>query len=155
MLHKTVVLAASLALMSLVRLSWGQSEQPPVITGTITYLQPSALPPDAIVNVQLQHTSLQDVPAKVVGEAKIATEGKQVPIPFRISYAPADINPAHTYVVRATIMARGEMMFTSPVPTRSSPAAHRQKWRSWYSRRARYLCPRRVSRRARSISAKR
>jgi putative lipoprotein len=95
------------------------------VTGTVAYLQRSALPPDAIVTVQLQDVSLQDAPADVVAEVKIPTAGKQVPIPFRLAYDPGNIHPAHSYAVRAHITENGSMMFTSntsyPVITRGAP----------------------------------
>ena len=95
-----------------------------MVTGTVAYLQRSALPPNAIVHVQLQDVSAQDKPARIVAEAKIPTEGKQVPIAFRIPYAATDIDPAHRYVVRATIGVGGKMIFTSttayPVITRGA-----------------------------------
>jgi putative lipoprotein len=59
--------------------------------------------------VQLQDVSVQDEPAKVIAEVNIPTAGKQVPVPFRIPYSPADINPRHSYVVRATIAAGEEL----------------------------------------------
>jgi putative lipoprotein len=94
------------------------------VTGTVAYLQRSALPPDAILTVQLQDVS-QDAPAEIVAEVKIPTAGKQVPIPFRLAYDPGNINPAHSYAVRANITESGSMMFTSntsyPVITRGAP----------------------------------
>jgi uncharacterized lipoprotein YbaY len=126
MLAKVVILAASLAIVNLGQLAWGQTAEPTAVTGTVAYLQRSALPPDAVVNVQLQDVSLQDAPAKIVAEVKIPTAGKQVPIPFRLEYAAADINLTHRYAVRATITGDGEMKFTSntsyPVITRGAPA---------------------------------
>jgi len=125
MLHKTAMLTTALAAVFLGESSWGQSVQGPAIIGTVTYLQRIALSPDAVVNVQLQDVSLQDVPAKVISEVKVATEGKQVPISFRIPYAAADIDPAHSYVVRATILVDENMMFSSttsyPAITRGAP----------------------------------
>jgi len=125
MLHKTAIFAAALAVVFLGDLSWGQSGASGAVTGTVTYLQRMALPPDAVVNVQLQDVSLQDVPAKVIAETSVPSEGKQVPIAFRIPYAAADINPAHRYGARATIKAGGETIFASttsyPVITRGAP----------------------------------
>ena len=83
------------------------------VTGTVAYLQRSALPPDAVLTVQLEDVSLQDAPAKVVTQVKIPTAGKQVPIPFRLPYDPGNINPAHSYAVRANISENGNLMFTS------------------------------------------
>ena len=84
------------------------------VTGTVNYKHRMALPPDAVVDVSLQDTTLADAPARIVGQATIATRGAQVPIPFRIDYDPARIDPSHRYVVRATITVDGKMLFTSP-----------------------------------------
>ena len=124
MSHKTGILAVALVLVSMGKLSWGQTAESREITGTVVYLQRMALPPNAVVTVQLQDVSMQDVPAKVIADVKIATEGKQVPIPFRIPYTSAEINPTHDYAVRATIMTEAIMMSSTasyPVITRGAP----------------------------------
>ena len=114
MFRPTVIVAAVIASVILGASSWGQSgKTPAAITGTVTYRQRSALPPDAIVNLQLQDIFLQDAPAKLIAEVNIPTKGKQVPIAFRIPYTPADIDPVHTYAVEATILVNGKMLFTS------------------------------------------
>jgi putative lipoprotein len=98
----------------------------PVVTGTVAYRERIALPPNAFIDVKLQDTSRQDAPAKTVAESVFAAEGKQVPIPFQISYNPTDINMAHTYLVRATISVDNKLMFTSttayPVLTQGAPS---------------------------------
>lgn len=98
----------------------------PAVTGTVAYRERIALPPNAFIDIKLQDVSQQDAPAKTVAESIFAAEGKQVPIPFQISYNPADINMAHTYLVRATINVDGKLMFTSttayPVLTQGAPS---------------------------------
>ena len=91
-----------------------QKAGPATVSGTVTYKHRMALPPDAVVDVSLQDTSLADAPARVVGRTTIATRGAQVPIPFRIDVDPAAIDPSHRYTVRATITVDGKMLFTSP-----------------------------------------
>lgn len=82
------------------------------ITGTVTYLQRIALPPDAVVTVQVQDVSLADAPAKVLGEQIIPTEGKQVPIPFEVSYDPQKIEDRHRYHLFAKIEdGSGKLLF--------------------------------------------
>jgi len=54
-------------------------------------------------------------------------EGRQVPVPFTLTYDPAKIDPAHRYSVRATIRsADGMLMFSStqayPVLTHGAPS---------------------------------
>lgn len=98
----------------------------PQITGTITYHERMALPPDAAIEVKLEDVSLQDAAAKNVASTILSAAGQQVPISFQIPYNPADINPAHTYQVRANITRNGNLMFTSttiyPVLTKGAPS---------------------------------
>ena len=49
------------------------------ITGTVTYLQRSALPPDAVLIVRLEDVSRAGAPALVLGENTIAFAGRQSP----------------------------------------------------------------------------
>lgn len=96
---------------------------PASVVGTVAYRHRIALPADAVVTVSLQDTTLADA-ARTIGETTIETKGAQVPIPFRIDYDPALIDPSHAYSVRATITAGGNMLFTStttyPVLTRGA-----------------------------------
>jgi uncharacterized lipoprotein YbaY len=96
------------------------------VTGTVTYRTRDALPPDALVRVQLLDVSLADAPAKMMTEQAFPTRGKQVPLPFSLVYDPGDIDPRHAYNVRATIHGPdGGLLFTSqqayPVITRNAP----------------------------------
>jgi putative lipoprotein len=97
---------------------------PASVVGTVGYRHRIALPADAVVTVSLQDTTLADAPARTIGETTIETKGAQVPIPFRIDYDPAGIDPSHVYSVRATIKAGGDLLFTSttnyPVLTRGA-----------------------------------
>jgi putative lipoprotein len=91
-----------------------QNAGPGTVTGTVNYRHRMALPPDAVVDVSLQDTTLADAPARIVGQTTIATRGAQVPIPFRIDYDPSGIDPSHRYTVRATITVDGKVLFNSP-----------------------------------------
>ena len=96
------------------------------LSGTVTYRQRIALPPDAVVEVQLQDVSLADAPAKAIATHTIRLDGQQVPIPYALSYAPSVIDERNRYTVRATIRdARGALLWTSdtayPVLTRGAP----------------------------------
>jgi len=103
-----------------------QNATQPMITGTVAYRERMALPADAAIDVRLEDVSRQDAPAKVVAENVFAAAGQQVPIAFQLAYNPADINPAHTYSIRASINVNGQMMFTSttaaPVLTGGAPS---------------------------------
>jgi putative lipoprotein len=97
------------------------------VTGTVTYLQRMALPPEAEVYVVLEDVSLQDAPAGVIAETTVPTKGKQVPIPFTLKYNPRTIEESHSYVVRAEIRVDGKPRFISgqsyPVLTRGASSS--------------------------------
>ena len=98
----------------------------PLVTGTVTYLQRSTLPPTAVIEVQLQDVSKMDAPAEVISSMQtIVAQGKQVPFRYILKYDPAQIDPAHRYAVRATIKDGDKLLFTStqayPVITNGAP----------------------------------
>jgi putative lipoprotein len=84
-----------------------------MITGTVTFLQRTALSPDALVTVSLQDVTQADAPARLIVEQRFPTAGRQVPIPFRLPYDPAGIDSSHRYSLRATITTRGRLNFTT------------------------------------------
>jgi putative lipoprotein len=94
------------------------------VTGTVTYRERIALPPDAVVEVQLLDVSLMDVAATLIAEQTIKPQ-HQVPIAFELPYDPADIDERLSYAVRATIRIGGKAMFITnrsyPVLTRGTP----------------------------------
>lgn len=90
-----------------------QSPQPTAnanLDGEVFYLQRLALPPSAILNVSLLDVSLADAPALVLDEQKGPVKG-QVPLPFHLSYDPAQVKPGHRYSVSARIEVDGKLMF--------------------------------------------
>lgn len=91
----------------------GPSLDAPVVTGTVTYLVRSALPPTAVIEVVLQDVSKQDAPAVTISSQRIEASGKQVPFPYRLKYDPAQIDEKNTYAVRATIKDGDQLLFTS------------------------------------------
>jgi uncharacterized lipoprotein YbaY/membrane-bound inhibitor of C-type lysozyme len=96
------------------------------VTGTVTYLQRMALPPTAMIQVQLLDVSRADAPSKVVAEDKITLGDRQVPVPFELKFDPAAIDPKQLYSVSAKILVDGQMRFMSdqahPVLTRGNPS---------------------------------
>ncbi|CAI8793439.1 putative lipoprotein [Pseudomonas sp. IT-196MI5] len=80
------------------------------LEGEVFYLQRSALPPTATLSVSLQDVSLADAPAIVLDEQKRQVKG-QVPLPFHLSYDPAQVKPGHRYSVSARIEVDGKLMF--------------------------------------------
>lgn len=104
-----------------------QAATGPAVTGTVTYRERIALPPDAVITVQLQDVSLADAPAVVMGEQVIPAEGRQVPIPFAVPYDPAQIQPGRSYSLAARIEdGGGKLQFISdtrvPVLSDGAPA---------------------------------
>lgn len=95
------------------------------VTGTVTYRQRIALPPDAQVVVTLEDVSRADAPSTVIAGEIIRPAGQQVPIPFSLTYDPAEIVPQNSYVVRAKIFYGDSLRWTSttayPVITRDNP----------------------------------
>lgn len=94
------------------------------VTGTVTYRERIAMPPGALVEVQLLDTSRMDVAADELSVQLIEDPGS-VPVPYRLPFDPDDIIDNHTYSVRATISSGDDLLWTTdtvyPVITRGSP----------------------------------
>ncbi len=94
-------------------------EEPPVgahkgtITGTVTYRERMALPPNAVIEVQLLDTSLADAPAKVIADDKITLGDRQVPVPYVLKFDAGKIDSRHRYAVSAKITVDGQLRFIS------------------------------------------
>lgn len=100
---------------------------PGTLTGVVTYRERMALPPNAVVEVQLQDVSRADAPAQTIAE-QVITPTTQVPIPFELKYDPASIDPRNRYAVAARITADDELLFINttayPVITGGNPTAN-------------------------------
>jgi len=88
-------------------------QDPAVISGSVTYRERIALPPTAVLEVKLLEVSKADAPATVIAEQKIATEGKQVPIPFELKLDPAKIDARHRYTVSVRILVGDQLRYVS------------------------------------------
>ena len=85
------------------------------VTGTVFYLERMALPPGAVLTVQLVDVSIADAPAAVIAkETKALTT--QVPVPFSIPYDPKKIIKLHSYAVQARIEVEGKLRFINTAP---------------------------------------
>jgi putative lipoprotein len=102
----------------------GQSGEQVRVTGTVTYLQRIAMPDSALVIVRIVDASRADAPAEVMGEARIVTAGRQVPIPFEIALPTARIQANHSYAAQARIEYDGKLRWITnrhfPVLTRGA-----------------------------------
>lgn len=93
------------------------------VTGSITYRERIALTPGTIATISLQDVSLADAPAEVVAEQIIELDDQQVPIPFELRAEAADLDPDHTYAVRATLTdADGALRWTTDTVYPVDPA---------------------------------
>jgi uncharacterized lipoprotein YbaY/heat shock protein HslJ len=94
------------------------------ISGTATYRECIALPPDAVFEATLEDVSKADARAEVLGRATIKRPSAP-PFQFTIDYDPARIEPRFRYALRATIRARSRLLFTTdkhyPVLTQGAP----------------------------------
>ena len=80
------------------------------VSGTLSYLQRVALPPDSDVIVQLRDVSHLNAKAGVLAEQRFTTRS-QVPLPFELMVEPGKIDPRLRYAVAARIERGGRLMF--------------------------------------------
>ena len=104
------------------------------VTGTVTYRERIALPPNALVRVSLQDISRADAPAIVLGEQLTVSRSRQVPIPFALGYDPDAIKPRLSYAVSARITVEGQVRFASTTATLVITRGTPRTWRSSSSR---------------------
>lgn len=94
-----------------------------MVSGTVSYRERIALPPDAVVEVVLLDVSGMDVAAVAIAEQTIDPVG-QVPVEFGLVYDTADVDPEMQYAVRATIKHGNQPLFVTdqsyPVLTRGN-----------------------------------
>lgn len=92
------------------------------LNGTASYRERIALPPGAVLSVQLVDISRQDVEATVLSSKRYAMTG--VPASFSLEYDDALINEAMSYAVQASVFLDGKLLFTNdtvhPVLTRGA-----------------------------------
>ncbi|TIL44002.1 YbaY family lipoprotein [Mesorhizobium sp.] len=90
------------------------------LKGEVMYRERIALPPKAVLSVQLADVSLADATAAVIGERKVAPAG-QVPIKFEISFVPQVIRPHMTYALQARITVDDRLLFISDMRHQVDP----------------------------------
>ncbi|MCP3018578.1 YbaY family lipoprotein [Cupriavidus basilensis] len=83
-----------------------------IVTGTATYRERIALPPDAVFEVTLQDVSRAGAPALVIGRSTLDPAG-QPPFHFGVAYQDQAIEPGHRYAVRAVVRQHGRLLFTT------------------------------------------
>jgi putative lipoprotein len=80
------------------------------LDGEVFYLQRIALPPSATLSVSLQDVSLMDAPAVTLASQTGPVKGN-VPLPFHLTYDPAQVKPGHRYALSARITLDGQLLF--------------------------------------------
>ncbi|MCP3981254.1 MAG: META domain-containing protein [bacterium] len=83
------------------------------VTGTISHPTRRTLHPDSRIKIVLLDVSRADAAAVVLGDQELSVAGRSAPIPFRVTFDPADIDPRMSYSVRATITHGDVLLFTS------------------------------------------
>ncbi len=107
-LHITAIAAtALLAVVALIR-----PAQAGTITGTATFRERIALPPDAVFEAVLIDISRADAPATELGRVRLQPAG-QSPFRFSIPFRESDITPRGRYSVRATVRQGERLLFTT------------------------------------------
>lgn len=95
------------------------------LRGSATFRERLTLPPDAVFEAALEDVSRADAPADVMGRTRIENPGNP-PIRFAIDYDSTRIVASRRHAVRARILVRGELFFTSdtnyPVLTGGNPS---------------------------------
>jgi len=87
------------------------------VTGSITYLVRSALPPDAVLILRVQDVSRADAPARVLAEQRIELAGQQVPVPFRMSVDRDLVDKRARIHLGARIERAGKLLFINDAAT--------------------------------------
>lgn len=80
----------------------------------VDYRQRVALPPTAVVHVQLQDVARADAPARVLAEETLTTQGAQVPFAFTLRASADAAAPPARLVLRVRIEVDGQLRFTNP-----------------------------------------
>ncbi len=94
------------------------------VSGTVTYFQRIALPPDAILTMKIVDVTTTDRDAAVIAEKAIEIT-HQVPIAFSMKFDPGKIDSPHRYNLEAVIRLHGRPIWrnsnANPVITNGNP----------------------------------
>lgn len=113
-------------LASLASLALTACEAPPgtttaSVSGTATYRERIALPPDAAFEARIEDISRADAPATVIANTRIEPAGSP-PFRFTIEYDPAKLAAHGHYAIRARVVHGDKLLFTSSADTPLPPA---------------------------------
>lgn len=82
------------------------------LEGEVYYLERIGLPSTAILEVFLLDVSRADAPAITLAKQSGQIKG-QIPLPFCLTYDPAEVEPGHSYEISARIENNGRLLFTT------------------------------------------
>lgn len=99
-------------MLGVITLPGSASADEKTIAGEITYRERIALPPNAVVTVELADVSLADAPATIIGK-QVIKDASQVPIKFTIAFDPAVIQPETDYAIQARITVDNQIWFVN------------------------------------------
>jgi putative lipoprotein len=85
-----------------------------LLSGTVTYRERMALPPNASVTVRVWD-AMEPPTSSTIGETTFVAQG-QVPLPFQLFFAGDLIQASHTYGARASISVDGVVWFQTETP---------------------------------------
>jgi putative lipoprotein len=111
LVSSTVAVAAVAFVLSGGKPAFAQKDDRPnksKVSGTIEFTGEARFEEDTIARVTLQDVSLEDAPAKKVGE-QVIKDLKKFPIPFEVEYDSAALEKRHTYAVQVRIETKGRL----------------------------------------------
>jgi putative lipoprotein len=83
---------------------------------TATYRERILLPPGHVLSIRVEDVSLADAPARVLAEVRQPLEGRAPPFAVTIEVPADEVDPRHTYAVRAEIRdPEGALRFTTDI----------------------------------------
>lgn len=85
------------------------------VTGTVSYRERVALPPDAIAEISLIDATAANASSPPVASTTVQSQGAQVPLPFALHYDAGKIDKTHLYTIRASLMSGGELLFATDI----------------------------------------
>lgn len=121
MRHALLIPILPLALMACAPTPSGKPQTPPqvghgmtVVNVTATYRERILLPPGHVLKVRVEDVSLADAPAEVLAEHSEPLNGRAPPYQATLGFPSSQIDPRHTYAVRAEIRdPSGALRFTT------------------------------------------
>ncbi len=111
-LRAAFALLFAIVLIALPGLASAQTT-PSVVSGTLTYLDRTLLPANAVVTVQIAEVPSAGSTGQVIAEQRFTTNGAQPPFRYNVSFDPARIDQNRAYTVQANISVGGQTRYTT------------------------------------------